>query len=66
MLALNADGKDATYADRQAVIEEIASARRLFDRHNWPVIDVTRRSIEETAAAIIDLYRTHRLSLVAQ
>lgn len=66
LLALNADGKDASYVDRQSVAEEIASARRLFDRHNWPVIDVTRRSIEETAAAIIDLYRTHRLSLVAQ
>jgi regulator of PEP synthase PpsR (kinase-PPPase family) len=66
MLALAADGKDSTYIDRQAVTEEIAQARRLFDRNNWPVIDVTRRSIEETAAAIIDLYRTHRLGLVAQ
>jgi hypothetical protein len=66
MLALNADGKDASYIDRQAVAEEIGFARRLFDRHNWPVIDVTRRSIEETAAAIIDLYRTHRLGLIAQ
>ena len=36
--------------------EEIAEARRLFVRHNWPVIDVTRRSIEETAATIIQLY----------
>jgi [pyruvate, water dikinase]-phosphate phosphotransferase / [pyruvate, water dikinase] kinase len=66
MLALNADGKDASYVDRQAVIEEIAQARRIFDRFSWPVIDVTRRSIEETAAAIIDLYRTHRLGLFAQ
>lgn len=66
MLALNADDKDATYIDRQAVTEEIAQARRVFDRYNWPVIDVTRRSIEETAAAIIDLYRTHRLSILAQ
>lgn len=66
LLSLAADGKDATYVDKQAVAEELAQARRLFDRHNWPVIDVTRRSIEETAAAIIDLYRTHRLGLVAQ
>jgi [pyruvate, water dikinase]-phosphate phosphotransferase / [pyruvate, water dikinase] kinase len=66
MLALNAEDKDSTYIDRQSVAEEIAQARRLFDRHDWPVIDVTRRSIEETAAAIIDLYRSHRLGLVAQ
>lgn len=66
LLALNADDKDATYTDRQAVTDEVTRARKLFDRHNWPVIDVTRRSIEETAAAILDLYRTHRLGQIAQ
>lgn len=60
MLALNANDKDASYIDRRAVAEEISEARKLFDRHDWPVIDVTRRSIEETAAAIIDLYRIHK------
>jgi regulator of PEP synthase PpsR (kinase-PPPase family) len=44
------------YADLDAIREEIADARRLFVKHNWPVIDVTRRSIEETAATIIQLY----------
>jgi regulator of PEP synthase PpsR (kinase-PPPase family) len=38
-----------------AVREEVAMARRLFTEHHWPVIDVTRRSIEETAAAILKL-----------
>jgi [pyruvate, water dikinase]-phosphate phosphotransferase / [pyruvate, water dikinase] kinase len=67
MLALNAEDKDAaTYTDKQLVADEVVQARRLFDRHGWPVIDVTRRSIEETAAAIIDLYRQHQLSIVAQ
>lgn len=66
MLALNADDKDSTYIDKQAVAEEIMNARRLFDRHSWPVIDVTRRSIEETAAAIMDLYKSHRLGILAQ
>jgi [pyruvate, water dikinase]-phosphate phosphotransferase / [pyruvate, water dikinase] kinase len=66
LLGLNADDKDATYTDRQSVTDEVSRARRLFDRHNWPVIDVTRRSIEETAAAIIDLHRTHRLGRIAQ
>lgn len=60
LLALNAEGKEANYADRETVTEEIVAARRLYDRHEWSVIDVTRRSIEETAAAVLDLYRQHR------
>lgn len=60
LLALNAEGKDASYADRENVTDEILTARRTYDRHEWPVIDVTRRSIEETAAAVLDLYRQHR------
>lgn len=48
--------RQSGYADLDIVREEIAEARRLFVRHNWPVIDVTRRSIEETAATIIQLY----------
>ena len=34
-------------------------ARRLFARNSWPVIDVTRRSIEEIASAILNLYQEH-------
>lgn len=57
---------NSPYVDRSAVCEEIAEARRLFSRHGWPVIDVTRRSIEETAAAIIDLHRVHRAKLFGE
>ena len=63
LLSLNADD-DTSYVDREAVAEEIAASRRLFARNGWPVIDVTRRSIEETAAAILDLYREHRLRFI--
>jgi regulator of PEP synthase PpsR (kinase-PPPase family) len=48
------------------VAEEVAHSRRLFAEHGWPVIDVTRRSIEETAAAIMDLYQVHRMKFIAQ
>jgi regulator of PEP synthase PpsR (kinase-PPPase family) len=44
------------YVDREAIAAEIADSRRLCAKHGWPVIDVTRRSIEETAAAIIKLH----------
>jgi regulator of PEP synthase PpsR (kinase-PPPase family) len=43
------------YTDIEAVRDEVAAARRLFAERHWPVIDVTRRSIEETAAAILKL-----------
>ena len=43
------------YTDGEAVRDEVAAARRLFAERQWPVIDVTRRSIEEAAAAILKL-----------
>nr|WP_210344658.1 pyruvate, water dikinase regulatory protein [Methylobacterium ajmalii] len=64
LLSLKADDS-SSYVDRDAVANEIASSRRLFARNRWPVIDVTRRSIEETAAAIVDYYREHRLKFIA-
>lgn len=48
------------YVDRDAIAQEIAYTRRLCGRHDWPIIDVTRRSIEETAAAIITLYNERK------
>ena len=65
LLALNAD-YETPYVDRLSVAREVAAARELFKLHDWPSIDVTRRSIEETAAAIIDLYREHRMKFIAQ
>src|SRR5690242_3987447 len=44
------------YIDRQAVTDEVAYAKRLSAKFNWPQLDVTRRSIEETAAAVLKLY----------
>ncbi|MBV8765226.1 MAG: kinase/pyrophosphorylase [Hyphomicrobiales bacterium] len=65
LLSLRATN-DTSYVDRDAVAEEIAASRRLCARHSWPVIDVTRRSIEETAATVIDLYRAHRLKFIVE
>ena len=64
LLSLKADD-DTAYVDREAVADEVAFSRRLCARHNWPMIDVTRRSIEETAAAIVDLHRAHSLRFIA-
>ena len=48
-------GERSEYTDIAKVREEVLQARRLFTDQNWPVIDVSRRSIEETAAAILKL-----------
>lgn len=60
ILSLNAAKPNLAYTDRAAVAGEIAETRRLCARHSWPVIDVTRRSIEETAAAILALLQDAR------
>jgi len=44
-----------TYVDRATISEELSYARQICARQGWPLIDVTRRSIEETAAAIVAL-----------
>jgi regulator of PEP synthase PpsR (kinase-PPPase family) len=65
LLGLKVERDDDQYIDRQAVAEEIAASRRLCAKHNWPLIDVTRRSIEETAAAVLALLgerRRHKAS----
>lgn len=47
--------EETDYTDIEAVRSEVREARRIFAEQHWPVIDVTRRSIEETAAAILRL-----------
>jgi regulator of PEP synthase PpsR (kinase-PPPase family) len=47
--------RESAYVDNDSVRAEIVAARRLFERQGWPVIDVTRRSVEETAAAVINI-----------
>ena len=49
------DRDNDIYIDRQAVTDEVAFARKLSAKFNWALLDVTRRSIEETAAAILKL-----------
>lgn len=54
LLSLN-QAPETDYVNDEKVKAELAFARRMFADNGWPVIDVTRRSIEETAAAIINL-----------
>src|SRR6185369_2646727 len=60
LLGLKAPRDDDQYIDKTAVAEEVAYSRRLCSKNGWPVIDVTRRSIEETAAAVMRLLSERR------
>jgi hypothetical protein len=55
LLSLN-QAPETDYVNDEKVKAELAFARRMFADNGWPVIDVTRRSIEESAAAIINLF----------
>lgn len=55
LLSLNQQ-EDTSYVDSEKVEAEIDEAKKLFRKYQWPVIDVTRRSVEETAALIVQHY----------
>ena len=59
MLAMHSDEPNTAYVDRSSITEELAQTRRLCARQGWPMIDVSRKSIEETAAAIVALRTRH-------
>lgn len=59
LLSLN-QAPETDYVDQEKVAAELAFARRMFANNAWPVIDMTRRSIEEAAAAIINLCNERR------
>ncbi|MEJ8474947.1 pyruvate, water dikinase regulatory protein [Roseibium sp. H3510] len=63
VLSLQAENYNDTYVDRKEIAREINMARRLCSDNGWPLIDVTRRSIEETAAEIMALYRTYKAEI---
>ena len=48
--------KIPTYTDLESIKKEVEESKKLFKKYSWPSIDVTRKSIEETAASIIKIY----------
>jgi [pyruvate, water dikinase]-phosphate phosphotransferase / [pyruvate, water dikinase] kinase len=59
-LATMKENRETTYVDDGAVRTEIINAQKMYERHGWPVIDVSRRSVEETAAAVMNLIAERR------
>ena len=49
------ENRPSNYIDEKEIINELENSKKLFKKYNWPVIDVTRKSVEETAASIIKI-----------
>jgi regulator of PEP synthase PpsR (kinase-PPPase family) len=49
-----------SYTDIQKIKEEVEQAKKTFAKYKWPTIDVTRKSVEETAASIIKIYEIYK------
>jgi [pyruvate, water dikinase]-phosphate phosphotransferase / [pyruvate, water dikinase] kinase len=60
MINLNEKNSN-NYVNYEYVHQEIIEARKIYQENNWPIIDVTRKSVEETAANIIKIYEQKKL-----
>ena len=59
-VAIMNDTNLPTYTDLEFIKNEVDESKKLFKKYNWPTIDVTRKSVEETAASIIKIYDIRR------
>ena len=49
------EDRPVDYTNERKILSELESSKKLFKKYNWPTIDVTRKSVEETAASIIKI-----------
>ena len=52
--------ENKSYTDIEKIKKEVDDAKKTFKKYKWPVIDVTRKSVEETAASIIKIYEIYK------
>ena len=52
--------ENKSYTDLEKIKKEVDEAKSMFKKYKWPVIDVTRKSVEETAASIIKIYEIYK------
>ena len=54
------ENKNKLYTDLEQIKKEVDMARNTFKKYKWPSIDVTRKSVEETAASVIKIYEIYK------
>ena len=62
-VAMMKEEKIDSYVDVNFIKREVDESKALFKKYNWPTIDVTRKSVEETAASIIRIYEIRKNKL---
>ena len=50
------ENENMNYVDQEKIRNEIENSKKLFQKYKWPSIDVTRKSVEETAASILKIH----------
>ena len=50
------EDRPGEYINEKKIINELKNSKKLFKKYNWPIIDVTRKSVEETAASVIKIF----------
>ena len=54
------ENSNKSYTDLDKIKKEVEEAKKTFKKYEWPVIDVTRKSVEETAASVIKIYEIYK------
>ena len=52
--------ENINYTDFEKISKEVEEAKKIFKKYNWPTVDVTRKSVEETAASVIKIYEIEK------
>ena len=52
--------ENINYTDFEKISKEVGEAKKIFKKYNWPTVDITRKSVEETAASIIKIYEIEK------
>ena len=52
--------ESTNYTNLEKIVKEVNDAKKIFKKYRWPVIDVTRKSVEETAASVIKIYEINK------
>ena len=50
------EDRPGEYTNEKKIINELEDSKKIFTKYNWPIIDVTRKSVEETAASVIKIF----------
>ena len=59
-MSLLKEQEKTNYTNLEKISKEVEEAKKIFKKYNWPTVDVTRKSVEETAASVIKIYQIYK------